>query len=74
LAKVQLRLSRRTLEITDRWVDDGKFKSRSDAMKPVIRFYEEREETRELLKMLMKHSQEARENPKELRVVVKNIR
>jgi Arc/MetJ-type ribon-helix-helix transcriptional regulator len=63
LTQVQLRLSPKTLEEIDRWVAEGKFKSRSDAIKTIISFYEEREKTREFFKMLTKRSEEAKKNP-----------
>jgi len=66
LSQVQLRLSRETLEEIDRWVAEGRFKSRSDAIKTIISFYEEREKTREFFKMLMKHSEEVRKHPESL--------
>jgi Arc/MetJ-type ribon-helix-helix transcriptional regulator len=66
LAQVQLRLSRETLGEIDRWVSEGKFKSRSDAIKTIISLYEERERTREFLKMLMRRSEEARKHPESL--------
>jgi len=66
MAQVQLRLPEKTLEEIDRWVAEGKFKSRSDAIKTIISLYEEREKTREFYKMLLKRSQEAKEHPEEL--------
>jgi Arc/MetJ-type ribon-helix-helix transcriptional regulator len=66
LAQVQLRLSREMLGEIDRWVSEGKFKNRSDAIKTIISFYEERERTREFLKMLVKRSEEARRHPESL--------
>jgi len=36
LAQVQLRLSREMLGEIDRWVSEGRFKSRSDAIKTII--------------------------------------
>jgi Arc/MetJ-type ribon-helix-helix transcriptional regulator len=66
LSQVQLRLSRETLEEIDRWVAEGRFKSRSDAIKTIISFYEEREKTREFFKMLMKRSEEVRKHPESL--------
>ena len=66
LTQVQLRLSPKTLEEIDRWVTEGKFKSRSDAIKTIISFYEERERTREFFKMLTKRSEEAKRNPDSL--------
>ncbi|MCJ7793323.1 ribbon-helix-helix domain-containing protein [Candidatus Bathyarchaeota archaeon] len=66
MAQVQLRLPEKTLEEIDRWVAEGRFKSRSDAIKSIISLYEEREKTREFYKMLLKRSQEAKEHPETL--------
>jgi Arc/MetJ-type ribon-helix-helix transcriptional regulator len=66
MAQVQLRLPEKTLEEIDRWVAEGRFKSRSDAIKSIISFYEEREKTLEFYKMLLKRSQEAKEHPETL--------
>jgi len=63
LAQVQLRLPEKMLEEIDRWVAEGRFKSRSDAIKAIISFYEEREKTREFFRMLVKRSEEARKHP-----------
>ncbi len=66
MAQVQLRLPEKTLEEIDRWVAEGRFKSRSDAIKTIISLYEEREKTREFYQMLLKRSQQAKERPEEL--------
>jgi Arc/MetJ-type ribon-helix-helix transcriptional regulator len=66
MAQVQLRLSQKMLEEIDRWVSEGRFKSRSDAIKTMISFYEEREKTREFFKMLVKRSEEAKKHPETL--------
>ena len=66
MAQVQLRLPEKTVEEIDRWVAEGKFKSRSDAIKTIISLYEEREKTREFYQMLLKRSQEAKEHPEDL--------
>jgi Arc/MetJ-type ribon-helix-helix transcriptional regulator len=66
LAQVQLRLSQKTLQEIDRWVAEGRFKSRSDAIKTIISFYEEREKTRKFYDMLLKRSEEARRHPESL--------
>jgi Arc/MetJ-type ribon-helix-helix transcriptional regulator len=66
MAQVQLRLPEKTLEQIDTWVAEGKFKSRSDAIKTIISLYEEREKTRKFYEMLQKRSQEAKEHPEEL--------
>jgi Arc/MetJ-type ribon-helix-helix transcriptional regulator len=66
LAQVQLRLSEKTLEEIDRWISEGRFKSRSDAIRTIISFYEERERTFGFLKMIMKRSEEAKKHPESL--------
>jgi len=66
VTQVQLRLSEKTLEEIDRWVAEGRFKSRSDAIKSIISLYEEREKTREFYKLLLKRSEEARKHPEQL--------
>jgi Arc/MetJ-type ribon-helix-helix transcriptional regulator len=64
MAQVQLRLPEKVLEEIDRWVAEGRFKSRSDAIKSIISFYGER--TREFFSMLVRRSEEARKHPEVL--------
>jgi Arc/MetJ-type ribon-helix-helix transcriptional regulator len=66
VAQVQLRLPEAMVAQIDCWVAEGKFKSRSDAIKSIIALYEEREKTREFYKLLMRRSQEAKDNPEKL--------
>jgi len=66
MAQVQLRLPEKVLEEIDRWVAEGRFKSRSDAVRSIISFYEERERTREFFRMLLRRSEEARKHPEAL--------
>jgi len=66
VAQVQLRLPEKTLQQLDQWVSEGKFKSRSDAIKTIISLYEEREKTRQFYEMLQKESKEAKEHPETL--------
>ena len=66
MTQVQLRLSEKTLEEIDRWVAEGRFKSRSDAIKSIIALYEEREKTRAFYKMLTERSEQARKHPEKL--------
>ncbi len=63
MVQVQLRVPDETVKEIDRWVAEGKFKSRSDAIKTIITLYEERERTRQFYKMLVERSEEAREKP-----------
>ena len=66
LAQVQLRLPQKTLEEIDKWVAEGRFKNRSDAIKSIITYYEEREKTISFFNMLMKRSEEAKDQPENL--------
>ncbi|MGB9684329.1 MAG: ribbon-helix-helix domain-containing protein [Candidatus Bathyarchaeales archaeon] len=66
MTQVQLRLPEKMLEEIDKWVAEGRFKSRSDAIKTILAFYEEREKTREFFKMLVKRSEEAKKHPESL--------
>ena len=63
LTQVQLRLPKKTIEEIDKWVSEGRYKNRSDAIRTIISIYEEREKTREFLSMLNQRSEEAKENP-----------
>jgi Arc/MetJ-type ribon-helix-helix transcriptional regulator len=66
LSQVQLRLSQRTIEELDKWIAEGRFKSRSDAIRSILGYYREREKTREFYKLLNKRSEEAKEQPETL--------
>ena len=66
MTQVQLRLPEKMLEDIDRWVAEGRFKSRSDAIKTILSFYEEREKTREFFKMLARRNEEAKKHPESL--------
>ena len=66
LAQVQLRLPQKTLEKIDHWVAEGRFKNRSDAIKSIINYYQEREKTRDFFNMLLKRSEEAKQHPESL--------
>ncbi len=66
MGQVQVRVTDNMIETLDEWVKEGKFKSRSDAIRTVLKQYEEREKTREFYKMLVERSGEAEENPDDL--------
>jgi Arc/MetJ-type ribon-helix-helix transcriptional regulator len=66
LSQVQLRLTQKTIEEIDKWVAEGRFKSRSDAIRSILGYYQEREKTREFIKMLNQRSKEAKEQPETL--------
>ena len=66
MAQVQIRVPDELLETLDEWIQRGKFRSRSDAIRVILAQYEEREKTREFYKMLMERSREAKEHPEDL--------
>jgi Arc/MetJ-type ribon-helix-helix transcriptional regulator len=59
-------LPQKTIEEIDRWVKEGRFKSRSDAIRTILNYYQEREKTREFYKLIAKRSKEAKEHPETL--------
>ncbi|RJS85397.1 ribbon-helix-helix protein, CopG family [Candidatus Bathyarchaeota archaeon] len=63
MKQVQVRMPEKLLKEIDKWVTEGRFKSRSDAIKTIVALYEERERTREFYKMLVERSKEAKEKP-----------
>ena len=66
MVQVQLRVPEKTVQEIDEWVAEGKFRSRSDAVKTIIALYEEKIQTMEFFKMLMQRSKEAEEKPEML--------
>lgn len=63
MVQVQLRMPEKTVKNIDALVAEGRFKSRSEAIKMMVAFYEEREKTRQFLKMLVERSKDAGEKP-----------
>ncbi len=66
MTQVQVRVPENLLETLDKWIEEGRFKSRSDAIRIVLTQYEEREKTREFYKLLTERSREAKEHPEHL--------
>jgi Arc/MetJ-type ribon-helix-helix transcriptional regulator len=63
---VNVRLPEGLIKPIDEWVNEGRFASRSEAIKSMVFFYEEREKTASFLDMLNQRSKESREHPEEL--------
>ncbi len=63
MVQVQLRIPEKDISEIDKWVSEGKFKSRSDAIRTILALYQEKEKTREFYRMLVERSNEAKENP-----------
>jgi len=66
MTNVNIRLSPSELEMIDRLVKEGRFTSRSDAIRMMVSVFEEREKTREFYTMLKQRSREAKTSPKKL--------
>jgi Arc/MetJ-type ribon-helix-helix transcriptional regulator len=64
--QVQVRLPEELARQLDKWVEEGKFVNRSDAIKAIVSLYNERERTRKFYEMLESRSKQAREKPERL--------
>jgi len=64
--QVQVRIPKEQVREIDRWVSEGRFSSRSEAIKTIVAIYNERERTRRFYQTLAKRSDEARRNPQSL--------
>ncbi|MBI2648470.1 MAG: ribbon-helix-helix protein, CopG family [Thaumarchaeota archaeon] len=64
--QVQVRIPRKMVREIDKWVADGRFASRSEAIKTIVALYNERERTRGFYQMLSTRSVEAKRRPDRL--------
>jgi Arc/MetJ-type ribon-helix-helix transcriptional regulator len=53
----------KSVQEIDKWVAEGRFASRSEAIKTIVAMHQERERTREFYKLLLERSREAKEKP-----------
>jgi len=53
----------KSVQEIDRWVAQGRFASRSDAIKTIVAMHQERERTRKFYTLLLERSREAKEKP-----------
>lgn len=63
MTQVQVKIPENLVEKLDEWIRDGKFSSRSEAIRTILALYEERERTREFYAMIHSRAEEAREHP-----------
>lgn len=73
MIQVQLRVPEELVREIDLWVKEGRFKSRSDAIKTIVALYEEREKTRQFYKMLVKRSEEMEKDPDRYAIPLKDV-
>ena len=71
--QVLVRLPKKMVKVIDRWVAEGRFTSRSEAVKTILVIYEERERTRAFYQLLLERSREAKKKP-EMLVALDGIR
>jgi len=64
--QVQVRIPEELVEEIDHWIKEGRFSSRSEAIKTILTIYKERERTRKFYEMLSRESEEARKHPESL--------
>ncbi|MDG6917762.1 MAG: ribbon-helix-helix protein, CopG family [Nitrososphaerota archaeon] len=64
--QVQVRIPEELVNEIDRWIAQGRFSSRSEAVKTIVTLYKERERTRKFYEMLSTESEEARKHPESL--------
>ena len=63
MTQVQVRMPEQLVEEIDKWVEEGRFTSRSEAIRTIVALYEEREKTRRFYEMLKRREGEVEENP-----------
>ncbi len=61
--QVQVRLPEELVEELDEWISEGRFTSRSEAIKTIVSLYNERERTRRFYQKLVERSDEAKKDP-----------
>jgi len=61
--QVQVRVPKRIARELDKWISQGRFANRSEAIKTVLALYEEREKTREFYRTLLERSKQAKNKP-----------
>ena len=64
--QVQVRIPDDLVKELDRWISEGRFSSRSEAVKSIVALYKEREQTRKFYEMLSRRSEDARKHPERL--------
>ena len=64
--QVQVRVPKKVVQEIDKWIAEGRFANRSEAIKTVLSLYEERERTREFYGKLLHRSEQAKKRPDSL--------
>jgi len=56
----------KSVQQIDKWIAEGRFARRSEAIKTIVAMHQERERTREFYKRLLERSREAKAKPESL--------
>ena len=63
MIQVQVRMPKGMVEGIDKWIREGLYSSRSEAIKMVVALFQERDRERAFYDALMERSREAKEKP-----------
>jgi Arc/MetJ-type ribon-helix-helix transcriptional regulator len=61
--QVQVRVPEKVVQEIDRWISEGRFANRSEAIKTVLVLYQEMDRTRKFYQTLLERSEQARRKP-----------
>ncbi len=61
--QVQVRVPEKVVQEIDRWISEGRFTNRSEAIKTVLVLYQEMDRTRKFYRTLLKRSEQAKRKP-----------
>lgn len=64
--QVQVRVPKKVVQEIDKWISEGRFANRSEAIKTVLALYEERERTRKFYQTLLERSAQSKKKPHSL--------
>lgn len=64
--RVQVRVPKKVVQEIDRWIAEGRFANRNEAIETVLTLHQERERTREFYARLLNRSEQAKKNPDSL--------
>jgi Arc/MetJ-type ribon-helix-helix transcriptional regulator len=61
--QVQVRVPEKVVQEIDRWISEGRFANRSEAIKTVLVLYQEMDRTRKFYQTLLERSEQAKRKP-----------
>jgi Arc/MetJ-type ribon-helix-helix transcriptional regulator len=61
--QVQVRVPKKVVEELDRWISEGRFANRSEAIKTILALHQEMDRTRKFYQTLLERSEQAKKKP-----------